>query len=242
MLEPVNTYSAKWFELFMLSINPEKTAREVEFIMDQLPLDHFLSLLDICCGVGRHSNRLASLGYEIVGFDSDASILERAGEDAPLTNSPQYIHMSLDDLEDFREKFDAALLLWQSFGSGSDEKNIRQLMSINRVLKPKGRLIIDLYHRGFFEAHQGSTQGERLGLRYTEHKHVSPDGRLRVNLDYGDTSMSDKFEWRLYYPSEFIEMAKNAGFECLGHFREFDSNLQSSIKTPRVQYVLEQKG
>ena len=51
MNEP-NAYSQQWFDLFLRNIDPKQTAREVDFLCRQLPIDRYSRVLDICCNTG----------------------------------------------------------------------------------------------------------------------------------------------------------------------------------------------
>src|SRR5438034_4417740 len=71
----VNEYSANWFDLFLRQIDPAQTAREIEFLCRQLQNAKFRSVLDVCCGGGRHAIWLSRHGYEVTAVDRDESVL-----------------------------------------------------------------------------------------------------------------------------------------------------------------------
>jgi len=48
----------------------------------QKPLDSAPKILDLCCGVGRISAELASIGFSVTGVDLTESFLKTAIEDA----------------------------------------------------------------------------------------------------------------------------------------------------------------
>ena len=58
-----NTYSRTWFELFLQTTQPAQTQTEVEFITRHLPKSNYKTVLDLCCGQGRHTRLLAEKGY-----------------------------------------------------------------------------------------------------------------------------------------------------------------------------------
>lgn len=96
-------------------------------------------VLDIGCGGGRWSERLADKGAEVVGIDIGKEIIERNKE--VLGNRCSYMVMSADDLDFPDETFDLAVsvTVLQHMPYPVQEKAIRE---ISRVVKPKGKVLI----------------------------------------------------------------------------------------------------
>ena len=46
-------------------------APELAFLTRHLPREEFPTILDLCCGVGRHTAPLVAKGYHVVGIDRD---------------------------------------------------------------------------------------------------------------------------------------------------------------------------
>src|SRR5262245_49502631 len=105
-----NTYSAQWFDLFLRPISAQQTEREVKFICRQLPRPRFQSVLDICCGDGRHSLALARRGYEVTGVDRDEIALQTARSRA--NDAAQFIPCDMRELVKLRGPFEAAICMW----------------------------------------------------------------------------------------------------------------------------------
>ena len=59
-------------------LTDERSDMEVELIVRLLGLQPGMRVLDVPCGHGRIANRLAALGCEVVGVDSNASFLDVA--------------------------------------------------------------------------------------------------------------------------------------------------------------------
>jgi SAM-dependent methyltransferase len=241
----MNEYSNTWFELFMDTIDPAQTAREVAFLARQLPLPTFTRVLDVCCGTGRHAALLAERGYDVTGIDvngraiSQAQKLMKRSHERFMTSNGRLALLNHDmrDIARLRGEFDAVLLLWQGFGQFDDATNGNVLRQIAGRIVPGGRFVLDVYHRGFFETRPGTRVHERLGRTITERKHMAGP-RLVVELDYGDGG-GDRFAWRVFTPEEMVELADSVGLRDVVQCAEFDENVPPSTDRPGMQFVFE---
>jgi 2-polyprenyl-3-methyl-5-hydroxy-6-metoxy-1,4-benzoquinol methylase len=70
------------FENYALSYEKEcfvqGTIGECDFIEKEIEHNKNLQILDVGCGVGRHSIELAKRGYKLTGIDLSFSMLDRA--------------------------------------------------------------------------------------------------------------------------------------------------------------------
>jgi len=66
-----------WDHTYAFSELPseEETLEEIEFITNVLNLNDNATILDLCCGQGRHAVALASIGYSVIGVDSSRTLL-----------------------------------------------------------------------------------------------------------------------------------------------------------------------
>jgi SAM-dependent methyltransferase len=196
-----NAYSRLWFETFLRTQAPEWTTREVDFVARQAPLSSHRSLLDVCCGEGRHAVPLAGRGYDVTGLDRDAAALAIARDHADARGAS--IRLIEGDMRDLATcvagSFDSCVCLWQSFGYFDAATNEDILRQMSALLRPGGRLILDVYHPGYFATHQGESTQERNGRTITSLTRL--DGNhLSVAIDYGHDAVPDRMEWELYTP------------------------------------------
>jgi len=127
--------------------NHELTCREIDIFSQLIPFEPDDSLLDFCGGHGRHSMELYRRGYKnCTVFDHSHSLLRIGVENAK--NSQYDIRFIQGDarntqLED--EQYDHVLILGNSLGYVPDEESdLAILRESFRVLKPDGRLLLDV--------------------------------------------------------------------------------------------------
>jgi SAM-dependent methyltransferase len=235
----MNEYSPTWYETFLEPIALEQTEREAAFVARWLPLPAYARVLDLCCGQGRHARALASRGYSVTGVDSNAAALTVARRASRDTIA--YLQHDMRHLDELPEVFDAVICLWQSYGYFDAATNADILRQIGRKLRPTGRLVLDIYHRGFFERNQGTRRFERDGRTIGETKRIDGD-RLTVTLDYGPDRPLDTYEWQLFTPELIEILARQCDFELLLACAGFDEATPASNHVPRMQLVFERNG
>lgn len=124
------------------------TKEEVEFLLNELQLPKGAKILDVGCGVGRHSIELAKRGYKVTGIDISQGMLEEARKRAQKESVE--VEFIKADATKFKreEEFDAAICLCEGafslIGSSDDpiEHDLEILKNIYDSLKPGGKFIL----------------------------------------------------------------------------------------------------
>jgi SAM-dependent methyltransferase len=227
-----NEYSRRWFESFLGTIPEALTATEVAAIAQRIPLPQFRRVLDVCCGPGRHALRLAELGYEIVGVDRDPAAVAEAVRSTPAGT---FHVLDQRDLASLDGPFDAAMILWQSFGYFDAATNDRVLGDIAGLLRPGGRLLLDLYHPGFMETQTGRQLAARASASI---ENRVADGRLISTITYADGAQ-ETMDFELLDPDDLAERAGRQALVLVEACSWWDSARPPSAEDQRYQLVFE---
>ena len=205
------------------------TDREVEFIAGTLALSTPARLLDLCCGWGRHTIRLAQRGYVATGLDLSTYHIELA------RNASREAGVHVDWIEgDMRRipfpdaSFDAVINMFTAFGYFDDRENQDVLDEVARVLAPGGRFLIDVINRDYLmgvfresdwrEDQEGGVILERrrwdasAGRIHAEWILIDADGRRRVH----------PHDERVYTLQELASCLTSAGLQVRTVFGEYD--------------------
>jgi SAM-dependent methyltransferase len=103
-----------------------------------------MSVLDLACGHGELANHLAARGCRVTGLDSSAIFLDRARADAAAAGvSVEYVAGDMRQMP-WTAHFDRVINWSTAFGYFDDTTNRAVLDGIVRVLRPGGRLAMDL--------------------------------------------------------------------------------------------------
>lgn len=119
----------------------ETAAPEAQFAARQTALCAADTLLDLCCGNGRHLAHLASRGRRCFGLDYSDALLRMA-----RCSVPDATRLVRGDMRafPFAPVFDVITNFFTSFGYFTkDNDNQRVLHEMGRVLKPGGRFFLD---------------------------------------------------------------------------------------------------
>ncbi len=146
-----DAWFARLFSAEYLLAHPRRsdpaTEAEVEFLDEMLGVARGARLLDLACGYGRHTLRLARRGYEMVGLDLSMDMLKMALSQAQADAlSIKFVHGDMRDLN-FKEVFDGAFCFDTSFGYFGDAENLVVLRGLHDALKRGGRLLLDVVNR-----------------------------------------------------------------------------------------------
>jgi SAM-dependent methyltransferase len=223
-------YSIRWFETFADTIPPEIAAAEIEDIMRCLPIPSFHRVLDVGCGTGRVAAPLIEHGYTVTGVDVNIDALRRARHRAP---GLRCVALDQRDIGSLKSGFDAALILWNSIGYGSAHDDLRTLRGVHHVLRPGGRLIVDLYHPEWLAA---NSSGTRIDTRGATIRRWVQDGRCCHRIEY-DAGGVDEMAFRVYAPKEFKEVLRQVGFTESQLLVRWQEAAKASSKVARYQMV-----
>jgi len=181
------------------------------------------SVLDMCCGPGRHALEFAARGYSVVGVDITEPYLAAARDSAASMGlSAEFVHA---DARAWSRPgaFDLALNLFTSFGYfATAAEDVAMLERIRESLAPGGALVMELVGkeiaaRDFIEGEWFERDG-RLVL--TEFEVVgSWEGlRNRWILVDGDRRTDRSWVQRLYAGTELRDALLRAGFGAVELF------------------------
>ena len=125
----------------------ETIDRTVAWIMATLDLHPGDSVIDLGCGPGLYTSRLARKELQVTGMDyskrSIAYAIEYAQEHALDITYRYQNYLTLED----EEQYDAAFLIYGDFCPLSPEQRNQLLQNVNRALKPAGRFVLDVSTR-----------------------------------------------------------------------------------------------
>lgn len=117
-------------------------------------------VLDLCCGIGRHSVVLAERGFKAIGVDLSAEFIARARELACERKVGENTEFRVGDmrqiarvLKDRRKKFDAVVSLVTSIGYYDEDTDLNVFTQLRDLTVSNGILVIDVTNRDWIIRH-----------------------------------------------------------------------------------------
>jgi SAM-dependent methyltransferase len=138
---------AFWRELYPYMFPPERLAAAPEQVAQVIALMGFSgrTVLDLCCGPGRHTVEFARLGLDVTGVDRTRFLLDRARERAQ--EASVQVEWVEEDMRRFLRpsSYDLICNLFTSFGYFEHEDEERLVLhNIHESLRPGGSFVIDV--------------------------------------------------------------------------------------------------
>ncbi len=187
-------------------------------VLDPAPDAH---ILDCCCGQGRHTLELARRGYTVEGLDRSHYLIQKARAAARKEGLPvRFREGDAKQLPYRPDTFDVVAVLGNSFGYFETvQEDLQVLAGIRRVLKPYGRIVLDLADGGYLREHFQPRSWEWIDTRLfvCRERELSVDRQRLVSreviCDIEKGVIADQFyAERLYSRERIADLLEKAGF------------------------------
>jgi len=131
-------------------------ANGIRRVLQKFDVPDDAQILDFSCGIGRHSIPLSEMGYNVIGYDPSSTYLREAKQTAVKTsaisnNRPKFIrgdpYKLSKELSNKKIKFDAIILMDNSFGYFGKLEDILMLNNLIKVASKNCILIVETENR-----------------------------------------------------------------------------------------------
>lgn len=217
---------------------------EVRKMVNWLELAQGAEILDLCCGMGRHSMALAEFGFQVTGVDLSEILLQEAvkidvdGQVTWIRGDMRAVPLS--------KSFDAVVNLFTSFGYfDEDAQNEKVLHEMHRLLKNDGRFIIDFLNPGYVRANlveQSERQVDDLTIR--EMRSIE-DGCVRKRIVISEPGEQDRHyleQVKLYERPDFEAMLQRAGLHIDHVYGDYEGQAYTQSVSSRLIFVGHKEG
>ncbi len=117
---------------------------EFERVINLLNIQKDEKILDLCCGIGRHSLEAARQGFNVVGVDRTASFIDKAKQIATVEKLD--VEFLVADMKEYCQpnSFDIVINMFGSFGYFEDANDDRQVVkNMYKSLRSAGRFLVE---------------------------------------------------------------------------------------------------
>jgi SAM-dependent methyltransferase len=233
-----------------------ETGREVgaiKQVLDSRGVPKNAKVLDVCCGIGRHSVELARLGYDVVGIDVTPRYIEYAKDLAKKRKVSKRTKFIIGDSREIPEltkghgKFDAIISMFTSFGYYGENVDRELFRDTAKVSKKGAVFFIDTINRDWLaknyenngissakdiEVHEFRKFDFRSSFVDNVWKYYRMRGDERQHLATLELSL------RVYSPHELIKMLQDSGWKRVDAYDDVGLNaLHFNTLTSRLVVV-----
>lgn len=215
---------------FMFNENTLKnTSSEVDNLISLVNIESNNTVLDLGCGIGRHSLELARRGFHVTGIDRTKKFLEQAKAKAKEENLDiEFVH---EDMRLFTRvnTFQLAISMFSNFSYFRDPEEDREtLKNVYKSLKKGGKFVLvmigkEVYAKNFVER----DWQENNGIFFLEERKISKDWSWKQNR-WILFKKGEKYEYnvdqRLYSGIELRELLVRIGFANIKIFGDLDGS------------------
>lgn len=222
----------------------EAASDEVEAIVHLLEIEPPAEILDLCCGVGRHSLEFARRGYRVTGVDRTASYLQFAREKAD--DEGLQLDLLEEDMRSFVRpgSFDAAINVYTSFGYFEDPEEDRKVVeNLFCSLKPSGHLVMEMMGKEILARVFLPRDWQELpdGSLFLQERHVTRDWTWMENrwiLVRDGKRIEHTISHRIYDAEGLRALLLGAGFESVSIYgslagARYDTSAQRLVAVAR---------
>lgn len=206
-------------------------------------------VLDLACGIGRHTMPLLRAGVLVESWDVDKvalRVLQESATQEGLSASVLQRDFLVSDLSDASDAFDLIVCLGSTMIMMDRTAQAAWMRNISAVLKPNGTAFVEVHHRPYIEALHDNRTKVRLEMGTYQNQPVealaswnpaSDQWKLEYSF-YADGEQRETVEIANIPDSRTVEkLAAENGLSVASRFSSWDETLPSS--DPRVMtYVL----
>lgn len=205
----------------------DTAADEIDKVIKLLDIEKGAKVLDLCCGIGRHSLELARQGYKVVGVDLTEEYLAKARKQAD--SEGLNIEFVRNDMRHFcqPESFDAVINMLTAFGYfESAEEDKRVLSNIYSSLNKGGKLVLDIMSKEvlarIWQQRDWHEQDGRIFLRESKLTQNWSWVENRWILLEDSKQQEFRFGHRVYSAVELSGLLTDCGFKSVTCYGDLD--------------------
>jgi len=185
----------------------------IDNIVQYIDLKKGSQILDLACGIGRHSIYLDKIGFKVVGTDKSPNNIKKAK--ASKNQSLSFLQMEM--IDDTNHKYDVIFNLFTSFGYVNHDYNLKTIKNIERQLKDDGIVVIDFMNTLFVKNNLVIEETKVIDdlsfkiKRRSDGKHIYKEIKFNDKKDYFfqekvmDLSLKDFEKYLIKYNLKIIK-------------------------------------
>jgi len=234
-------FDSEYYHLLYKNRDQEEAVFFIDNLLEALKLKPESSLLDLCCGKGRHAVYLASKGYNVTGIDNSVNSIMEAAK-----NEKENLHFYVHDMRVAfpGKKFDTIFNLFTSFGYFCNEdENQSVINAISDSLNDDGILVLD--YLNVVKAANVLIPAETKivdGIKFHLTREIK-DGFIQKHISFRDKDKLFGFNEKVrnYTLTDFHKMLNATSLQINATFGDYSLSPFNEISSPRLIIVAQKR-
>ena len=139
--------------LFLDTVDPARAKQQVQQLLRLCTLLPGAVVLDVACGLGRHSIEFARLGFRVTGVDMNAEYIAVCRERTAQLGLKAEFQTVDSRVMKLDVRADLTISLWSSFGYYGEVGDRQILERVAEHTRRGGRVVLDVENRDYIVKH-----------------------------------------------------------------------------------------
>ena len=216
----MNWFNSDYYHILYKNRDKKEAEFFINNLIKKLKIKKNSKILDLACGVGRHSFYLNKKGMNVIGIDNSEKNIKKAKK---FEN--KFLKFKKKEMtEDYGQEFDFIFNLFTSFGYINEKHNLNTFKSINNSLINHGILVIDYLNVFKLKEELVEKETKKIGNIIFNIKRSFKDNFIVKKIKIKDNNEIFYFEERVMEltKNDFKDYLKKFNFEILDVFGNYN--------------------
>ena len=216
----MNRFNSDYYHILYKNRDKKEAEFFINNLIKKLKIKKKSKILDLACGVGRHSFYLNKKGMNVIGIDNSENNIKKAKK---FEN--KFLKFKKKEMtEDYGQEFDFIFNLFTSFGYINEKHNLNTFKSINNSLINHGILVIDYLNVFKLKEELVEKETKKIGNIIFNIKRSFKDNFIVKKIKIKDNNEIFYFEERVMEltKNDFQDYLKKFNFEILDVYGNYN--------------------
>ena len=216
----MNWFNSDYYHILYKNRDKKEAEFFINNLIKKLKIKKKSKILDLACGIGRHSFYLNKKGMNVIGIDNSENNIKKAKK---FEN--KFLKFKKKEMtEDYGQVFDFIFNLFTSFGYINEKHNFKTFKSINNSLVNHGILVIDYLNVFKLKKELVEKETKKIGNIIFNIKRSFKDNFIVKKIKIKDNNEFFYFEERVMELTinDFQDYLKKFNFEILDVYGNYN--------------------
>ena len=216
----MNWFNSDYYHILYKNRDKKEAEFFINNLIKKLKIKKKSKILDLACGVGRHSFYLNKKGMNVIGIDNSENNIKKAKK---FEN--KFLKFKKKEMtEDYGQVFDFIFNLFTSIGYINEKHNFKTFKSINNSLVNHGILVIDYLNVFKLKKELVEKETKKIGNIIFNIKRSFKDNFIVKKIKIKDNNEIFYFEERVMELTinDFQDYLKKFNFEILDVYGNYN--------------------